>query len=117
MNTNVMFSSATDLWATPRDFFDKLNVEFSFTLDPCATAENAKCEKFYTVVENGLKQNWEGETVFCNPPYGKAIKEWVKKCYTESQKPNTIVVALFRHGPIRGIFTISFTIKRKKYVL
>lgn len=94
MNTNVMFSSTTDLWATPRDFFDKLNAEFNFTLDPCATAENAKCEKFYTVVENGLKQNWEGETVFCNPPYGKAIKEWVKKCYTESQKPNTIVVAL-----------------------
>lgn len=89
-----MFSSATDLWATPRDFFDKLNAEFNFTLDPCATVENAKCEKFYTIVDNGLKQNWEGETVFCNPPYGRAIKEWVKKCYIESQKTNTIVVAL-----------------------
>lgn len=94
MNIDVMFSSATDLWATPQDFFDKLNAEFHFTLDPCATAENAKCKKFYTMAEDGLKQDWEGETVFCNPPYGRAICDWVKKCYTESKKPGTVVVAL-----------------------
>lgn len=94
MNINAMFSSATDMWATPQDLFDELNAEFHFTLDPCATAENAKCKKFYTRAEDGLKQDWEGETVFCNPPYGRAIYDWVKKCYTESLKPGTVVVAL-----------------------
>ena len=89
-----MFSSKTDLWATPQDFYDELNKEFNFTLDPCATTENAKCDKFYTIKENGLNQNWEGEVVFCNPPYGRAIKDWVKKCYEESKKPNTTVVML-----------------------
>ena len=89
-----MFSSATDMWATPQDLFDELNAEFHFTLDPCATAENAKCKKFYTMAEDGLKQDWKGETVFCNPPYGRAIYDWIKKCYTESLKPGTVVVAL-----------------------
>ena len=94
MNTEVMFSSKTDEWETPKEFFDKLNEEFNFTLDPCATPGNAKCKKYYTVKEDGLKQDWQGETVFCNPPYGKAIKNWVKKCYEESRKPNTTVVML-----------------------
>jgi len=94
MNTAAMFSSTTNEWETPQDFFDKLNEEFHFTLDPCATHENAKCKKYYTVKEDGLKQDWQGEVVFCNPPYGKAIKNWVKKCYEESRKPNTTVVML-----------------------
>ena len=89
-----MFSSKTDLWSTPQDFYDNLNREFNFTLDPCATPENAKCEKFYTVREDGLMQDWQGETVFCNPPYGRAIKDWVKKCAAESKKPGTTVVML-----------------------
>jgi len=90
----AMFSSKTDEWETPQDFFDALDAEFHFTLDPCATPENAKCKKYYTKAEDGLKQDWQGETVFCNPPYGRAIKDWVKKCYEESQKPNTTVVML-----------------------
>lgn len=94
MNTAVMFSSETDLWATPQEFFDELDSEFSFTLDPCATPENAKCQKYYTEKENGLNQDWAGETVFCNPPYGRAIKDWVKKCYEESRKSHTTVVML-----------------------
>jgi len=89
-----MFSSKTTEWETPQEFFDELNAEFNFTLDPCATPDNAKCKKYYTIKENGLKQNWGGETVFCNPPYGRAIKDWVKKCYEEAQKPNTTVVML-----------------------
>ena len=80
LNTKVMFSSETDLWSTPQDFFDELNAEFHFTLDPCATRENAKCARFFTVEDDGLKQDWQGETVFCNPPYGREIGKWVKKC-------------------------------------
>lgn len=90
----MMFSSATDMWATPQSFFDDLNNEFHFTLDPCATKANAKCNKFYTIDEDGLQQDWKGEVVFCNPPYGKMVSSWVRKCSQESKKPNTTVVAL-----------------------
>ena len=94
MNTAVMFSSETDLWSTPQKFYDDLNAEFNFTLDPCATTENAKCTRYFTKKEDGLRQDWEGETVFCNPPYGREIKRWVEKCYLESQRPLTTVVML-----------------------
>lgn len=86
MNTETMFSSKTDLWATPQDFYDKLNSEFHFTLDPCATPHNAKCVKFYTKEQDGLRQDWGGNTVFCNPPYGRDIYAWVRKCFMEAQK-------------------------------
>ena len=89
-----LFSSTTDQWATPQKFFDELNKEFNFDLDPCATEENAKCRKFFTEENNGLLQDWSGHRVFCNPPYGRAIAAWVKKCYEESQKPDTLVVML-----------------------
>ena len=89
-----MFSSKTNDWSTPQDFFDELNTEFQFTLDPCADKYNHKCEKYYTEEDDGLLQDWGGEIVFCNPPYGKAIKDWVRKAYIEGCKPNTTVVML-----------------------
>lgn len=76
---NVHFSSATVEWATPQELFDELNREFSFTLDPCSTRENHKCPKFYTKEDNGLAQDWSGERVFMNPPYGRVIGDWVRK--------------------------------------
>lgn len=92
--TSGLFSSTTDLWATPQAFFDELNAEFHFTLDPCANDDNHKCDKYYTEQQDGLAQDWGGQIVFCNPPYGRAISAWVKKCYEESRKPNTLVVML-----------------------
>jgi site-specific DNA-methyltransferase (adenine-specific) len=83
VNAEVMFSSKTDQWATPQDFFDELNKEFRFTLDPCADEFNHKCGKYFTKEQDGLAQDWSGETVFCNPPYGREIPLWVKKCYDE----------------------------------
>lgn len=94
MNTNLMFSSNSDMWSTPQEFFNKLNEEFNFTLDPCATQFNAKCTLFFTEEDNGLSKNWQGHTVFCNPPYGRKIKDWVKKCSEEAQKTDTTVVML-----------------------
>ena len=78
-----MFSSKTDQWATPQDFFDKLDAEFHFTLDPCADEFNRKCEKFFTKEQDGLAKDWTGERVFCNPPYGREIQHWVRKCFKE----------------------------------
>lgn len=94
MINQSLFSSANIEWATPQEVFDKLNEEFHFTLDPCALPSNAKCAKFYTPAEDGLTQNWEGETVFCNPPYGRQLGLWVRKCREESWKQKTKVVML-----------------------
>lgn len=93
MISPALFSSNSDEWFTPQAIFDGLNQEFHFTLDPCATDQNHKCDKYYTIAEDGLSQDWSSETVFVNPPYSK-IKDWVVKCSTESKKPNTTVVML-----------------------
>lgn len=77
----ALLSSATEEWATPQDFFDILNDEFHFTLDPCSTDVNAKCVKHYTKADDGLSKDWTGETVFCNPPYGREMPKWIRKCY------------------------------------
>ena len=78
MNTQGIFSSKSDEWSTPQDLYDELNKEFIFTLDPCATINNHKCDKYYTIDDNGLYKSWRGERVFCNPPYSD-IKRWVIK--------------------------------------
>lgn len=56
--SKALFSSTKEDWATPQDFFDKLNEEFHFDLDPCADAENAKCKEYFTKEENGLLKDW-----------------------------------------------------------
>lgn len=89
-----LFSSAKDDWETPQEFFDEWNAQFHFTLDVCANEKNHKCERFFNKEENGLEKDWGGETVWCNPPYGKTIGQWVRKCWTEAQKNKTKVVAL-----------------------
>lgn len=89
-----LFSSNTNEWATPKLFYEELNKEFNFTLDPCATADNHKCSKYYTIKENGLVQDWNNEVVFCNPPYGRELPHWVKKCYEEHTKHGITVVML-----------------------
>lgn len=77
---SVHFSSSTDLWSTPQDLFDDLNHLYHFTLDVCAIADNAKCKVFFSPLEDGLNQNWFGR-VWCNPPYGRQIKYWIRKGY------------------------------------
>lgn len=94
MNADAMFSSKTDQWETPQDFYDGLNAEFGFTLDPCADENNHKCEKYYTKETDGLSQCWDGERVFCNPPYGREIGIWVRKCYLHGTSENGIAVML-----------------------
>lgn len=89
-----LFSSNSNEWATPTDFYKELDAEFHFNLDPCCTHENAKCERHYTIEDDGLIQDWGGARVFCNPPYSRELPKWAKKCYEESRKPNTLVVML-----------------------
>jgi phage N-6-adenine-methyltransferase len=95
MNENVHFSSKTDLWATPQDFFDELDHEYDFQLDPYATPSNAKCDTYFTEDDDGLSKSWhEYGTIFMNPPYGRVIGKWVQKAYEEAQKGCTVVCLL-----------------------
>lgn len=57
---SAMYSSKTDQWATPQSFFEELDAEFHFNLDPCADEENHKCAEYFTKQQDGLKQNWGG---------------------------------------------------------
>jgi len=66
---------------TPEGFYNQLNNEFSFNFDPCPLKPK----------QDGLKISW-GKRVFTNPPYGKAIKGWLKKGLEEIEKQNTDIV-------------------------
>lgn len=88
---SVHFSSKSCEWFTPQDFFDQMNVEYGpFDLDPCATPTNAKCAKYYTQQDDGLSKPWTG-TVWMNPPYGRTIKQWMRKALDESRRGATVV--------------------------
>ena len=90
-NMDVHYSSKTVEWATPQSFFDELDKEFHFTLDPCATHDNAKCSLYYTADDDGLTKDWAPHTVFMNPPYGRQIKHWIAKAHQEWKKGATVV--------------------------
>ena len=88
---SVHFSSKSNEWYTPQYLFDELNEKYQFTLDPCASHENAKCDKYFTIEDDGLTKDWSKDIVFMNPPYGRNIKHWIKKAYEESVKGATVV--------------------------
>lgn len=121
MNNDLMFSSKTDLWATPQDFFDALDKEFRFETDVCALPENAKCAHYFTPEQDGLAQEWTG-VCWCNPPYGRKIGDWVKKA-AESAKAGAVVVMLLPartdtrwfHDYIYGKAEIRFVKGRLKF--
>lgn len=93
INKGLMSSNSNE-WATPLKFYQELDKEFHFTLDSCATDENHKCTKYYTILDDGLSKSWNNERVFCNPPYGKEISKWVKKAYEENKKGTFVVMLL-----------------------
>lgn len=89
----VHFSHTTDEWATPQDFFNKVSGEFGgFDLDVCPTADNRKCERYYSMADNGLQQDWAAKN-WCNPPYSD-IKRWVTKARREQLKGNMTVMLI-----------------------
>lgn len=121
MNKELMFSSATDLWATPQDFFDALNAEFAFETDVCALPENAKCARYFTPEDDGLAQEWTG-TCWCNPPYGREIGKWVQKAAESAENGATVVMLLpartdtrWFHQYIYGKREIRFIAGRLKF--
>jgi len=85
-----LFSSLTPEWPTPIGVFLALNDRYRFTLDVCATPENAKCENYFTSDQDALRQPWTG-SVFCNPPYGREIGRWLRKAWESAQHGATVV--------------------------
>lgn len=81
-------------YETPQDFFDTLNREFHFTLDVCATKENAKCELYYSPEQNSLERDWLGHVCWMNPPYDKSIGVWIKKAYETAQQGGLVVALI-----------------------
>ena len=119
----VVHSSKRHDWVTPQYLFDELDAEFHFTLDPCCTRETAKCEKYFTPEEDGLAQSWDGETVFCNPPYGRELVKWVKKSAESSGNGTTVVMLIpartsneWFHDYIYGKAEVRFIRGRVKFV-
>jgi phage N-6-adenine-methyltransferase len=88
----VHYSSEDLTWETPQDLFDLLDAEFGFTLDVCAVAPTAKCERFFTPEEDGLAQDWRGHICWMNPPYGDQIPHWMEKASEAAQ--DAVVVCL-----------------------
>lgn len=86
-------SEPNDVVPTPRWLFDELHREFAFTLDVCATVENAKCAKFITADMNGLIASWAGEVCWCNPPYSD-IGPWTERAYLEAAADHATSVLL-----------------------
>jgi phage N-6-adenine-methyltransferase len=78
-------------WETPPDFFAALDAEFGFTLDVCATAENAKCLRYLSPEDDGLAIDWESDVCWMNPPYGAEIPMWMAKAWEASRYGATVV--------------------------
>lgn len=97
MNEKGIFKArdknSKDNWRTPRYFFDLLNDEFNFQLDPCSDDQNHLCDHYFTKDDNGLIQDWGGLRVFVNPPFSEKDK-WIRKCYKESLKKNAVIVLI-----------------------
>ncbi len=88
---SVHFSSKTIDWATPQSFFDELNEEYAFTLDVCASHENAKCDRYFTIDDDGISQDWGNNVCWMNPPYGREIGLWMRKAFEASRGGATVV--------------------------
>lgn len=79
--------------ATSPDFFATVDVVYGFTLDVAASAANTKCERYFTAEQDGLRQSWADEMVWCNPPYS-SIGPWVAKAWRDWEGTRGIVMLL-----------------------
>lgn len=104
MNTATLFSSATDEWETPIDFFNRLDDEFRFVLDVAASSQNKKCELYlgldhhYQEWRDGLSTSWRAicgaGSCWMNPPYSRGLQaKFIAKASVE-RRNGVLTVAL-----------------------
>lgn len=108
-------SSKSVEWATPMAFFDRLNEEFQFNLDPCSTHENAKCEKHYTIQEDGLSQDWGGGEFSAIRLTEKKYPSGSRNATSRVKNQTLSLLCSSQHGQIHHTSTIISMGKRKKY--
>lgn len=116
LNTDVMFSSKTDNWATPPDFFRELDKEFHFDLDPAADDTNHKCDKYFTVAEDGLSQDWGGITCSAIHRMAGKLENGLKKHIRQIKNLAIWLLCFFRRGQIQNGSMILYT-RKQKFVL
>lgn len=75
MTLAPLFSSASAHWATPAETYAALDAEFHFTLDPCPLNGGDRM----IMEHDGLARSWAGHRVYCNPPYGRGLAQWLDK--------------------------------------
>lgn len=123
MINKALLSSVSDDWATPPDFFDRLNQVFNFRLDAAASSHNAKCASYFTMEDNGLEQDWHPYgRIWLNPPYGRGIDKWMEKAYREALK-GCVVVCLVSartdtrwwHEYVKDKSQVTFVRRRLKF--
>lgn len=100
----VYKSSEDDTWTTPKDFYAALNKEFDFKLDAAALASSALCPTWYgpdhpeQAWRDAFMRSWqtdaEGGAIFLNPPYGRTIKDWMRKADLEAKQGPSPIVCL-----------------------
>lgn len=88
---NIFWSE--DEWETPPDLYERLNREFRFTIDVAANSRNAKCDRFFSAADDGLRQTWSG-TCWMNPPYDHRLELWLRKAFESARAGEATVVAL-----------------------
>ncbi len=77
-------------WETPRWLFRMLDAEFNFSVDAAASAQNALCQTFF---EDAFTADPRGVSIFCNPPYGRNLPEWIE-LFIRWRATNTVVALL-----------------------
>lgn len=84
--------SASNNWETPPALFTQLSHERGpFTVDAAATSSNALLERYWSIADDGLRQSWASERVFCHPPFGE-IRDWTAKAISERERADCIVM-------------------------
>lgn len=107
-NIDVMYSSKTDQWATPQDFFDELNEEFGFDLDPCADDQNHKCERYFTREQNGLLQDWGGAGCSAILHMAKKLENGCRNVMKRATKKTLWWLCSYRPGQIQNISMTTY---------
>lgn len=124
---NILFSSNKEDWATPLDVFNTINMKYKCTLDVCCNIKNKKCDRYFTIEDDGLKQSWktsDNEYAFCNPPYGRKIVDWFKKAIEEFKNnnqsvflvPNRTDTKWFHNYILPNVSYIYFATSRIKFL-
>ena len=100
MISKALFTSNSDEWSTPQDFFDLLDKKYKFVFDLACSADNCKTRDGFTIEDDALDQNWalityatKGGWLWLNPPYSR-IFEFVDKAWDQMTLGAKIVMLI-----------------------